>query len=69
MKQQEQTNHGRYAARVTVGDTLLAKAHRSIVAAATHTTTLINNNNKGSSGDEDDDNDNVLMIKKALTLM
>ena len=34
-----------------MGDTMLAKANLSIVAAATHTTI----NNKGSSDDDDDD--------------
>ena len=47
MEQQEETNHGLYAARVTMGDTMLAKAHLSTVAATTHTTVAgtFNNNN------------------------
>jgi hypothetical protein len=48
MEQQEEANHGLYAAHVTMGDTMLAEAHLSTVAATTHTTiagTLCNNNN------------------------
>ena len=42
-------NHGLYVARVTMGDTMPAKAHLSTVAATTHTTII---NNKASSDDD-----------------
>ena len=35
MKQQEETNHGLYAAHVIMGDTMLADAHLSTVTATT----------------------------------